>query len=190
MNYSDYLEKAVYYINDNLSPEERAEFETFLQGNADARLELKNLELIRETMLHKSQQETEAAWEKMRILLDAEENQPVSFLELLRRWRMRLSLLGAVGVAVIEAILLVNAPAYRAMPVDAHIQQVRVVFAPDAQQGQIRELLGKVHAQIIAGPGSSGEYTLSLPADEVDPAMTVLRAAPLVQDAYPARTTP
>jgi uncharacterized protein (DUF2236 family) len=93
-------------------------------------------------------------------------------------------------VAVIEAMLLVNAPAYRAMPVDTHIQQVQVVFAPDAQQGQIRELLDQVHAQIIAGPGPGGEYTLSLPETETDAAMTTLRAASLVQDAYLARMQP
>ncbi|MEQ1668636.1 MAG: hypothetical protein ABL868_09300 [Sulfuriferula sp.] len=190
MNHTDYLDKAADYINNNLSPEERAEFDAFLQGNADARQELKNLELLREVLDHRAQQETGAAWDKMRIRLDAEEKQPISLLSLWRRWRMRLSLLGAIGVAVIEAMLLVNAPAYRAMPVDTHIQQVQVVFAPDAQQGQIRELLDQVHAQIIAGPGPSGEYTLSLPADEVDAAMTALRAAPLVQDAYPSRTNP
>lgn len=190
MNHSDYLEKAADYINDNLSPKERAEFDAFLHGNADARQELKNLEMFRDSMVRRSQQETEAAWEKMRIRLDAEDKQPVSFLELWRRWRMRLSLLGAVSVAFIEAMLLVNAPSYRAMPVDAHIQQIQVVFAPDAQQGQVRELLDQVHAQIIAGPGPSGEYTLSLPADEVGAAITTLRAAPLVQDAYPARTNP
>ncbi len=58
MNHTDYLDKAADYINDNLSPEARAEFETFLQGNVDARLELKNMELIRESMIRKSQQET------------------------------------------------------------------------------------------------------------------------------------
>jgi hypothetical protein len=69
-NHGEFLEAATYYINDNLVQEDRKEFETFLQSNPNARIELQNLELIREAMIRKSQLESEAAWKKMEIRIN------------------------------------------------------------------------------------------------------------------------
>jgi len=189
MNHSEYLDKAADYLNGTQSPEERAGFEIYLQTNPIAHQELLNLEALREMLASQIHEETDTAWVAMRTRLHSE-YVPISFLALWRRWRMRLSLLTAITVAVIEAMLLINAPVYRSISVDGNIRQIHVVFSPDAQQRQVRELLDHVLAQISAGPGPSGEYTLSLPAEEMDTALSTLRAAPIVQDAYQVNVQP
>ena len=183
MNRSEFLDKAADYLNGELSLEERAGFEAYLQANTYARQEVSNMEAVREVLASQVQEETDTAWAAMRTRLQSD-SAPSGLLMFWRRWRMRLSLFAAIAVAMIEAMLLFNAPVYRSTAVDERYRQIRVVFAPEAQQRQVRELLDRVHAQISAGPGSSGEYTLRLPADEAEAALGSLRAAPLVLDAY------
>lgn len=189
MNHSEFLDKAADYLNGDMSPEDQADFEAYLQANPTARQEVTNMEVMRETLAVQVQEETDAAWAVMRTRLQSEST-PTGLGAVWRRWRMRLSLFAAIAVALIEAMLLLNAPAYRSIPVDKNVRQIQVVFDPDAPQRLVRELLDQVHAQIIAGPGPSGEYTLSLPAQEVDAALSTLRAEPLVHDAYPANSHP
>lgn len=189
MNRSEFLDKAADHLNGDLSPEDQADFDAYLQANPTARQELTNMEVMRETLAVQVQEETDTAWAAMRTRLQSEST-PTGLRAFWRRWRLRLSLFAAIAVAAIEAMLLLNTPAYRSIPVDKNVRQIQVVFDPDAPQRQVRELLDQVHAQISAGPGPSGEYTLSLPAQEVDAALSTLRAEPLVQDAYPANTQP
>ena len=189
MNRSEFLERAADYLNGSLSPDDQAEFDAYLQANLAARQELSNMQVMRETLARQVEDETDIAWAAMRTRLQSDST-PKGLLALWRRWRMRLSLFAAITVALIEAMLLLNAPAYRSAQVDDNFRQIQVVFAPEAQQRQVRELIDQVHAQISAGPGPSGEYTLRLPAGEMDAALSTLRAAPFVQDTYPASAHP
>lgn len=192
MNRSEFLDRAPDYLNGNLSPDDQAEFDAYLQANLAARQELSNMQVMRETLARQVEEETDIAWAAMRTSLQSESaaSLPGGWLALWRRWRMRLSLFAAITVALIEAMLLLNAPAYRSAQVDENFSQIQVVFAPETQQRQVRELIDQVHAQISAGPGPSGEYTLRLPAGEMNAALSTLRAAPFVQDAYPASVHP
>lgn len=189
MNHLDFLDSATDYLNGNLLPQQLGDFESYLQTNAAARQELMNLQAFREQLSNQVQAETDTAWAALQPRLQTEAA-PISWLALWRRWRMRLSLLSAIAVALVEAVLLVNAPVYRSINLTGNTRQIQIVFAPDAQQRQVGALLEQVHAQVSAGPGSGGAYTLSLPADEMDAALRILRATPLVLDAYPVRTQP
>ncbi|HSM14168.1 MAG TPA: hypothetical protein VLA66_08870, partial [Thermoanaerobaculia bacterium] len=54
--------------------------------------------------------------------------------------------------------------------------RVRVVFAPSAQEDEIRRLLLEVRAEIVGGPSPLGAYELALgPAGAGEPPETVLR---------------
>lgn len=189
MNRSEFLDKAADHLNGDLALEDQVDFDAYLQANPAARQEVTNMEIMRETLADQVQEETDKAWAAMRPRLQSEST-PTGWGALWRRWRLRLSLYAAIAVAAIEALLLLNTPAYRSIPVDKNVRQIQVVFDPDAPQRQVRELLDQVHAQISAGPGPSGEYTLILPAQEVDAALRTLRAQPLVHDAYPAVANP
>jgi len=192
MSRSEFLDKAADHLNGNLSPQDQVEFDAYLRANQSAQRELANLEAMRETLARQVEEETDTAWAAMRTRLQSESaaSLPSGWQALWRRWRMRLSLFAAITVALVEAMLLLNAPVYRSVQVDEDFRQIQVVFAPEAQQRQVRELIDQVHAQISAGPGPSGEYTLRLPAEEMDTALSTLRAAPFVQDAYPASAHP
>jgi hypothetical protein len=112
---------------------------------------------------------------------------PSGIRALWQRWRLLAGLFVAIAVAVIEAFFLLNAPAYRTAPLDGETQAIQVLFAPDAPQRQVRELLDQIHAQVSAGPGASGEYTVRVPVDEASNALATMRATPIVQDAYPLK---
>lgn len=187
MNRSEFLDKAVDHLNADLSPKDQADFDAYLQANPTARQEVTNMEIMREILADQVQEETDKAWAVMKTRLQSEST-PTGLRALWRRWRLRLSLFAAIAVAAIEALLLLNTPAYRSITIDKNVRQIQVIFDPDAPQRQVRELLDQVQAQISAGPGPSGEYTLSLPAPEVDAALSTLRTNPLVHDAYPANT--
>lgn len=190
MKPDEVLDEAVDYLNENLPPDRRMAFEHTLQTNPAARQQLQNLEAVRATLTQQIMQETETAWATMRARLQSENASTSGVLLWWRRWRMRLSLLAAVSVALLEGGLLISAPSYRALPEDDTMRQIQVVFAPDAQQRQVRAVLDQVHAQINAGPGPGGEYTLSVPEADVPAAVNTLRAAPGVQDAYPINAHP
>ncbi|MHB8914714.1 MAG: anti-sigma factor [Thiobacillus sp.] len=190
MKPDEFLDEAVDYLNENLSPDRRTAFERTLQTNGSPRQQMQNLEDVRAMLTQQVTQETEAAWTLMRARLQSEKPAANGMKLWWRHWRMRLSLLAAVSVALLEGALLVNAPSYRALPENDTMRQIQVVFAPDAQQRQVRAVLDQVHAQINAGPGPGGEYTLSVPEADVPGAVNTLRAAPGVQDAYPINTRP
>ena len=66
---------------------------------------------------------------------------------------------------------------------------VRVVFAAEATEEQIRKLLLDLRAEIVAGPSPTGVYTLALPAapagEPVAVALELLRRNPRVRFAEP-----
>lgn len=69
--------------------------------------------------------------------------------------------------------------------------QLRVVFADDIREKDLRALLTSVQGTIVAGPSSLGVYTVQVPLagnlpESVTPTLAVLRAHPQVRLAEPA----
>jgi hypothetical protein len=76
-----------------------------------------------------------------------------------------------------------------------HGGDLRVVFAGDMTEQELRELLGRLEAQIVDGPSPTGVYTLRLsPAgraeDQTRIALETLRMSPKVRLAEPAVAAP
>jgi anti-sigma factor RsiW len=189
MNQAELLEMMADFLNGALSAKQATAFEAHLDANPAARQQLENMRVLREELVRQAEAETDAAWTVMQTRLQAE-SVSTGLAALWRRWRLRAGLLVAIGVAAFEAFLLLNAPAYRAAPDERETQAIQVLFAPDAPQRQVRELLDQVHAQVSAGPGASGEYTVQVHKEEAGAALAALRATPIVQDAYPRKSLP
>ena len=71
--------------------------------------------------------------------------------------------------------------------------QIRVVFAEDITEREIRGLLGGVQGKIVDGPSAIGAYTVEVPlpasaADRMAPVLDVLRADSKVRLAEPIRS--
>ncbi len=62
-----------------------------------------------------------------------------------------------------------------------------VVFQPTTSEAQLRMLLAGLSAQIIAGPGNSGEYVLEVPADRVSAIQTQLQQSGMTSYVAAAR---
>lgn len=65
--------------------------------------------------------------------------------------------------------------------------RVRVVFAETATEREIREILLRVHGEIVAGPSVFGTYTVEIPTEGETPGtlLTHLRSLPQVRFAEP-----
>lgn len=72
----------------------------------------------------------------------------------------------------------------------AETAYLRVVFKPNATEGELRLLLASSNAWIAGGPGQSGEYYLRFTPDQVQGAMEALKASGLVSEAAPVNQLP
>lgn len=60
---------------------------------------------------------------------------------------------------------------------------LKVSFAPDAKEADIRMLLVQVQGELAGGPGQLGDYYLRVPAGSEATALARVQAAPIVQAA-------
>lgn len=130
-------------------------------------------------------------------------DEPSWFQRLLGGGWMKPALGCAMAVMVAQGVLLVQqrdeAIVYRGNPAGtatkttgtkAEAAYLRVVFKPNATEGELRLLLASTNAWIAGGPGQSGEYYLSFTRDQVQGAMEQLKASGLVSEAAPANQLP
>jgi hypothetical protein len=109
----------------------------------------------------------------------------------------------AMAVIVAQGVLLVqqrdDAIVYRGKPsitdtktsgAKAEAAYLRVVFKPNATEGELRLLLASTNAWIAGGPGQSGEYYLRFTPDQIQGAMDALKTSGLVSEAAPASQLP
>jgi anti-sigma-K factor RskA len=67
---------------------------------------------------------------------------------------------------------------------------LKVSFAPEAKETDIRMLLVQVHGELAGGPGQLGDYYLRVPAGSEAAALARVQAAPIVQAAALAPGVP
>ncbi len=60
---------------------------------------------------------------------------------------------------------------------------IRVMFAPTSTENDLRELLRKAGAEIVAGPSQLGDYYLLVDADKLTAALNTLRASTKIESA-------
>ncbi|HSW16143.1 MAG TPA: hypothetical protein VLJ86_02870 [Ramlibacter sp.] len=67
---------------------------------------------------------------------------------------------------------------------------LKISFAPDAKETDIRMLVVQVHGELAGGPGQLGDYYLRVPAGSETAALARVQAAPIVQAASLAPGVP
>jgi hypothetical protein len=67
---------------------------------------------------------------------------------------------------------------------------LKINFAPDAKESEIRLLLAQIRGELAGGPGQLGDYYLRVPAGSEAAALAKVQAAPIVQAASMAPGVP
>jgi hypothetical protein len=67
---------------------------------------------------------------------------------------------------------------------------LKISFAPDAKEADIRLLMVQVQGELAGGPGQLGDYYLRVPAGSESAALSQVQAAPIVQAASLAPGVP
>jgi hypothetical protein len=139
-----------------------------------------------------------------RRAVEPDASEPNWFQRLLGGGWMKPALGCAMAVIVAQGVLLVQqrdeAIIYRGKAsvgdvkvptgVKAETTYLRVVFKPNATEGELRLLLASMNAWVAGGPGQSGEYYLRFTPDHVQGAMDQLKASGLVSEAAPVNQLP
>lgn len=157
-----------WYVNDTLGAEERAQVETHLAQCAQCRDEITLLETLqRQIQQHPSVVPSEIGLK--RLMRDIKRER-ASGSE--RQW-WRPAMAAAAIVIVVQSALLVGLWSQQQgngiTPLGGNgntIQSTGTVlqlqFRPTATEAQIRELLNRIDATIVAGPGAAGVYRVQL----------------------------
>jgi hypothetical protein len=85
-----------------------------------------------------------------------------------------------------------NADEIRALRA-VHVEEgpmLKISFAPDARESDIRMLMVQVQGELAGGPGQLGDYYLRVPAGSEAAALARVQAAPIVQAAVLAPGVP
>jgi len=111
------------------------------------------------------------------------------------RWLLAAQLLTTAGLGYLALRPEAPEPArYRALSdpgATPRAAAIRLVFAPDAAESEIRAILLAAGVEIVAGPTSVGAYALApRPGVERDAALALLRADPRVRFAEPVAGGP
>jgi hypothetical protein len=108
------------------------------------------------------------------------------------RWAVaaQLALLLALGALVASHPLWRPDAVYQVLSEQAPRAGIRVLFAEEASQRQIRDLLERIHARIVDGPSPVGAYIIQIAPggarqDPLEVVLTYLQSQPLVRFAQP-----
>ena len=192
-----------WYVNGSLSSAEHARVEHHIGECAACRAELAALRELQSVVQSEGEEAVEAdALARMHARI-AEDEARCAPARAGRRgwlgtqWRLspspvRLALgLQLVLVLSLGALAAMGSPSaiYRtlaATPSPAQGARLTVVFDDAATQGEIRRVLGRLHARIVEGPNGVGALGIEVPPQEVAAALEELRATPRVRLAAPA----
>lgn len=108
--------------------------------------------------------------------------------------------LGALAVVAVQSGVIVNllgnardsADEIRALHA-VRVEEgpmLKISFAPDAKETDIRMLVVQIHGELAGGPGQLGDYYLRVPAGSEAAALARVQAAPIVQAAALAPGVP
>jgi anti-sigma-K factor RskA len=185
-----------FYVNGTLGAEDRAWFESHVAEHADARAELDDCRSMQARIAH--------SWPSVsptigldRVMTRIRGDQP-SLGDRIAAW---FGLLGArpvtafAGLAIIAVqggvilSLLQDRPADDAAaglraPKATAVQDgpmLKVNFAPDAKEAEIRHLLMSVQGRLAGGPGQLGDYFVVVPAGKEAAVAEQVGKSPIVQ---------
>lgn len=184
-----------FYVNGTLAAEDRAWFESHLAGDAAARSELEACRAM-QARIEQSLPQVPATIGLDRVMQRIRADQP-SWSQRLASFFERMGVRPApafAGLAIIAVqagvIVSLLQPAADDAPGGWRAPKARVVtdapmlkvnFAPQAKEAEIRHLLMGVQGQLAGGPGQLGDWFVSVPAGKETAALAQLQQSPIVQ---------
>lgn len=192
-----------WYANGTLGGEDRAFVESYLEQHPDARAELDWYRSLQ----HRVQENAPAVPATIglaRTLRLIRGDRP-TFSERVAAFFGNLGVrpayaMAALAVVVVQGGVIVNllgqahdnADEIRAMRASSVEEGplLKVSFAPDAKESDIRLLIAQVRGELAGGPGQLGDYYLRVPPGTENDALKRVQAAPVVQAASLAPGVP
>lgn len=192
-----------WYVNGSLGDEERAFVDTYLKEHPEARSEL---EWYR-SLQNRVQENTPAVpatiglARAMRLIQGDRPTMAERICAFFSNFGLRPSYaMAAVAVVAVQGGVILNllgdardnADEIRALHA-VRVEEgpmLKVSFAPDAKESDIRMLVIQVHGELAGGPGQLGDYYLRVPAGSEAAALARVQAATIVQAAALAPGVP
>jgi hypothetical protein len=189
-----FAELAPWYVNGSLSAADRTWVDNYLSAHPEARAELAWFQSL-QTRIKEALPEVPASIGLNRALTRIRAEQP-TLMERLGAFVASLSMKPALSMALAAVVLvqggvIVNmmqgaqddASEMRAMKAQAVEEGplVKVNFAPDARESDIRMLLVSIQGTLAGGPGQLGDYYVRVPAGKEAAAAAKLKGVAIVQ---------
>lgn len=157
-----------FHVTGKLDAEDRERVERGLQADESLRAEREFLEVLRDGVREATDVPDLGELGLARLRRSVRQERRRAFVS--RNVRPALALAAGL-ILVLQTVLLLQPADDGARLVGAAGADLQVTFAPDATEGELRELLQSVDAQIVDGPSAAGLYRLELdpsPEDEAD----------------------
>jgi hypothetical protein len=192
-----------WYANGSLGAEDRAFVEAYLQQNPEARSELEWY-LSLQQRIQENAPAVPATIGLARAMRLIRGDRP-TLAERIGAFFGNLGLrpsyaMAALAVVAVQGGVILNLMgdareneneirALRAVQVEEG-PMLKISFAPDAKETDIRMLVVEIHGELAGGPGQLGDYYLRVPAGSEAAALARVQAAPIVQAASLAPGVP
>ncbi len=195
-----------FYVNDTLSPDDRAWFEAYLREHPAANEELHWVDSLQARLREDVPAvSSEVGMERVLRRIRSEHPAPQrprqsaqrSTLQRAREWlaslvpqpMLRPAFAAALAVVVAQGAVIAmlvgqhdddsQIRALQATVVD-HGPYLKVNFKPDARETDIRLLLVKVNGSLAAGPGQLGDYYVRVPEEHIAAAQQAIAGSTIV----------
>jgi hypothetical protein len=192
-----------WYANGTLGAEDRAFVETYMDQHPEARAELDWYRSLQQRV-QENAPAVPATIGLARAMRLIQGDRP-TFSERVSAFFANLGVrpayaMAALAVVVVQGGVIVNLlgearenadeiRAARAVRVEEG-PMLKISFAPDAKESDIRLLIAQVRGELAGGPGQLGDYYLRVPAGTEADALKRVQAAPIVQAASLAPGVP
>ena len=192
-----------WYVNGTLGGEDRAFVEAYLEQHPDARSELDWYRSLQQRVQENAPAvpATIGLAKAMRLIQGDRPSFAERLSALFGNFGMRPAFaMAALAVVVVQGGVIMNMlhdarddaneiRALRAVRVEEG-PMLKISFAPDAKESDIRMLVMQVGGELAGGPGQLGDYYLRVPAGTEAAALGRVQAAPIVQSASLAPGVP
>jgi hypothetical protein len=192
-----------WYANGTLGPEDRAFVEAYLEQHPDARGELDWYRSLQQRVQENAPAvpATIGLARAMRLIQGDRPTMAERISAFFGNFGLRPSYaFAALAVVAVQGGVILNmlgdarenADEIRALKA-VRVEEgpmLKISFAPDAKETDIRMLLVDVHGVLAGGPGQLGDYYVRVPAGSEAAALTQVQRAPIVQAASLAPGVP
>ena len=203
MNSERFEELLPWYANGSLGAEDRASVDAYLERNPEARSELDWYRSL-QACVREDAPTVPATVGLARVMRLIQGDRPTLAERIgafFGNFGMRPSYaMAALALVIVQGGVILNllgnvrenAEEIRAL--HAHRVEegpmLKISFAPDAKEAEIRLLMVQVQGELAGGPGQLGDYYLRVPAGSEAAALARVQGAPIVQAASLAPGVP